>query len=65
MDSFIPWFILVLNVNKAIFQMHEPKLKTQILSFNDFNVTLSHEPPFYMSKVLIRKAHFQMQIRQP
>lgn len=65
MDIFIPWFTLVPNINKAIFKMLESKLETQILSFNDISVTLSHEPPFYMSKVLIQKVYFQMQVRQP
>lgn len=65
MDIFIPWFTLVPSINKAIFKMLESKLETQILSFNDFSVTLSHETPFYMSKVLIQKMYFQMQVRQP
>ena len=58
MDIFILSFALVPNINKAIFQMHESKLETQILPCNGFNVTLSHEPPFYMSKILISKVYF-------
>lgn len=43
----------------------DSKLEMQILPFNDFRVTLSPEPPFSMSKVLIQTVYFQAQIKQP
>lgn len=65
MDIFILWFTLIPSINKAVFQMHDSKLETQISPFYDFSVTLSHKPPFHMSKVLNQKDYFQMQMRQP